>query len=173
MRQREDLVFPMQEYQRRLDALRGVMAEHELDAMLTTTPENISYLTGFDSPGHYWFQGMVVPMHGEPFTFSRLLETSGIDADTWVELNYEYHDSDDIMSSLAARLLDHGLSDARISLQQSLEFERDVKAERLERTLDRLQERFGSDSIRRGSAGSDRGLGEGVNLDFTAWDEDA
>lgn len=122
MRQREDLVFPMQEYQRRLDALRGVMAERDLDAMLTTTPENIAYLTGFDSPGHYWFQGMLVPMHGEPFTFSRLLETSGVEADTWVELNYGYHDSDDIMFSLAARLLDHGLSDARIGFEKDCWF---------------------------------------------------
>ena len=122
MRQREDLVFPMREYQRRLDALRGVMAEHDLDAMLTTTPENICYLTGFDSPGHYWFQAMVVPMHGEPFTFSRLLETSGVEADTWVELNYGYHDSDDIMSSLAARLLDHGLAEARVGFEQDCWF---------------------------------------------------
>jgi len=122
MRQREDLVFPMQEYQRRLDALRGVMAEQELDAMLTTTPENISYLTGFDSPGHYWFQGMVVPLRGEPFTFSRLLETSGIEAETWVELNYGYHDSDDIMASLAARLLEHQLADARVGYEQDCWF---------------------------------------------------
>ncbi len=122
MRQREDLVFPMQEYQRRLDALRGVMAEQGLDAVLTTTPENISYLTGFDSPGHYWFQGMVVPLQGEPFTFLRLLETSGIEAETWVELNYGYHDSDDIMASLAARMLDHGLADMRVGYEQDCWF---------------------------------------------------
>ena len=67
----------------------------------------------------------------------------------------------------------YGLSDARINLQQSLEFERDAKSERLERTLDRLQERFGADSIRRGAAELDRGIGEGVNLDFTNGDEDA
>ena len=122
MRQRDDLVFPMQEYQRRLDALRGVMAEQELDAMLTTTPENITYLTGFDSPGHYWFQGMVVPLEGEPFAFSRLLETSGVEDGTWVELNYGYHDSDDIMASLAARLLEHGLADARVGYEQDCWF---------------------------------------------------
>ncbi|MEJ2359690.1 MAG: Xaa-Pro peptidase family protein [Deinococcales bacterium] len=122
MRQREDLVFPMQEYQRRLDALRGVMAEQGLDAMLTTTPENITYLTGFDSPGHYWFQGMVVPLEGEPFTFSRLLETSGVEDGTWIELNYGYHDSDDIMASLAARLLEHGLADSRVGYEQDCWF---------------------------------------------------
>lgn len=122
MRQRDDLVFPMQEYQRRLDALRGVMAERGLDAMLTTTPENLTYLTGFDSPGHYWFQSMVVPLEGEPFTFCRLLETSGIEAETWIELNYGYHDSDDIMSSLAARLIDHGLGEARVGYEQDCWF---------------------------------------------------
>ncbi len=131
MRQRDDLVFPMTEYRRRLDALRGALVEHELDAMLTTTPENICYLTGFDSPGHYWFQAMVVPAQGEPFTLSRLLETSGIEADTWVELNYGYHDSDDIMASLAARVIDHGLQEARIGFEKDCWFFTASQQERL------------------------------------------
>jgi len=118
MRQRDDLVFPLNEYQRRLDALRTEMAAQDLDAVLTTTPENISYLTGFDSPGHYWFQGMVVPREGEPFTYSRLLETSGVEATTWVDLNYGYEDSDDIIAGLGARLLEHGLTGSRVGFEQ-------------------------------------------------------
>ncbi|MEJ2668305.1 MAG: Xaa-Pro peptidase family protein [Deinococcales bacterium] len=135
MRQREDLVFPMHEYQRRLAGVRRVMAERELDAMLTTTPENICYLTGFDSPGHYWFQGMVVPMEGEPFTFSRLLETSGVEAGTWVELNYGYHDSDDIPASLAARLLEAGLAASRIGFEQDCWFFTASQQQRLVHSL--------------------------------------
>ena len=122
MRQRDDLVFPMQEYRRRLAALRGVMAVQELDAVLTTTPENITYLTGFDSPGHYWFQALVVPLRGEPFTFSRLLETSGIEDGTWLELNYSYFDSDDNMATLAARLIESGLANARVGYEQDCWF---------------------------------------------------
>ncbi len=122
MRQRSDLVFPMEEYSRRLDALRRAMAGEGLDGMLVTTPENIAYLTGFDSPGHYWFQALCVPARGEPFAYSRLLETSGIEADTWVELNYGYHDSDDIMAGLALRLLEHGLGGSRVGYEQDCWF---------------------------------------------------
>lgn len=53
MRRRDDLAFPMVEYDRRLADLRERMAAAGIDVMLTTTPENICYLTGFDSPGHY------------------------------------------------------------------------------------------------------------------------
>ncbi len=118
MRQREDLVFPMHEYQRRLDALRAEMATMGLDAVLTTTPENIAYLTGFDSPGHYWFQALVVPSEAEPFTYSRLLETSGVEANTWIERNFGYQDSDDIMAGLAAHLREHDLAGARLGFEQ-------------------------------------------------------
>ncbi len=122
MRRRSDLVFPMNEYERRLAGLRERMAARGLDALLTTTPENITYLTGFHSPGHYWFQGLVVPLGGEPFAFSRLLETSGVQALTWVELNYGYHDSDDAMAGLATRLLEHGLGEANIGYEKDCWF---------------------------------------------------
>jgi len=54
MRQRDDLAFPMVEYKRRVRELRQRMADRGLDAIITTTPENICYLTGFESPtGEY------------------------------------------------------------------------------------------------------------------------
>ncbi|MBM3542371.1 MAG: aminopeptidase P family protein, partial [Alphaproteobacteria bacterium] len=49
MRARNDLVFPMAEYERRLAELRGRMAERGVDAMLVTTPENLHYLTGYET----------------------------------------------------------------------------------------------------------------------------
>lgn len=110
MRYREDLVFPIEEYTRRLDAVRNDLRAAGLDALLVTTPENITYLTGFHTPGHYWFQGMLVPLEGEPFTYSRRLETHGVDVLTWVERNYPYEDSDDCMAGLAARIRDAGVT---------------------------------------------------------------
>jgi len=122
MRRRDDLAFPMVEYDRRLADLRDRMATAGIDAMLTTTPENICYLTGFDSPGHYWFQGLVVPLDGEPFGYSRLLETSGVEADTWIERNIGYHDSDDIITGLAGQLLADGYGDATLAIERECWF---------------------------------------------------
>ena len=47
MLRRDDLVFPMAEYERRLQELRERMAQQDLDLVITNTPENICYLTGF------------------------------------------------------------------------------------------------------------------------------
>lgn len=122
MRKRDDLAFPMAEYERRLAELRSRMSSAGIDVMLTTTPENICYLTGFDSPGHYWFQGLVVPLEGEPLCYSRLLETSGVDAYTWVEQNIGYHDSDDIITGLAGQLLANGHGEGTLAIERDCWF---------------------------------------------------
>ena len=66
MRQREDLVFSMAEYTRRLASLRRSMARRDLDAMIVTIPENLCYLTGYQTPGYYWFQVWWCPLKGLP-----------------------------------------------------------------------------------------------------------
>ncbi|MFA5595872.1 MAG: Xaa-Pro peptidase family protein [Trueperaceae bacterium] len=122
MKQRTDIAFPMSEYERRLALVRAGMQRRELDALLVTTPENITYLTGFESPGHYWFQALVVPAQGEPFTVSRLLETSGVDAYSWIEHNLAYSDDDDQMAVLAARLTDFDLAGATVGFEKECWF---------------------------------------------------
>ncbi len=122
MKHRTDIAFPMSEYERRLTELREKMRQRELDALLVTTPENITYLTGFESPGHYWFQALVVPLENEPFTLSRQLEVSGIEAYSWIEHNLGYNDDDDQMCLLAARLTDFGLARATIGYEQECWF---------------------------------------------------
>ena len=74
MRDRDDLVFPMAEYHRRLEGVRHALAERELDALVVTTPENLFYLTGYQTIGYYFFQALVVPLDREPFMVTRHLE---------------------------------------------------------------------------------------------------
>lgn len=131
MKQRTDIAFPMSEYERRLTRLRRDMQQRELDALLVTTPENITYLTGFESPGHYWFQALVVPLTAEPFTVSRLLEVSGIDAYSWIEHNLAYNDDDDQMAVLAARIADFGLAGATLGFEKDCWFFTAVQQEQL------------------------------------------
>jgi Xaa-Pro dipeptidase len=122
MRHRDDLTFPMSEYGDRLDALRRRLYERQLDAMLVTTPENITYLTGFESPGHYWFQGLIVPVEGEPICVSRALECSGVDAYSWIEHNWAYGDSDEPMARVAEALGELGLPGKRIGYERDCWF---------------------------------------------------
>ena len=103
MRHRDDLVFPMKEYMRRLSALRERMAAQGVDLFLSTTPENICYLTGFESPGHYYFQALLIPLEGEAVMVPRRLEDSGVVEYTWVELRRPYEDFEDPIEKTAAR----------------------------------------------------------------------
>ncbi|MGD2165668.1 MAG: aminopeptidase P family N-terminal domain-containing protein, partial [Anaerolineae bacterium] len=104
MHQRDDIAFPMEEYERRIRELRQRMEARGIDAMMTTTPENTCYLTGFESVGHYYFNSLVVPLDGEPFMTPRLLEDRGVKYYTWVEISRPYRDTQDPMEVLGEAL---------------------------------------------------------------------
>jgi Xaa-Pro dipeptidase len=131
VRSRNDLVFPITEYDRRLEGVRSRMAGHGIDVLLVATPENITYLTGFESPGHYWFQGLVVPLEGEPATVSRTLEQSGVDAYTWIERNVGYLDSEDPIERVADTLRSNGFAAGRIGFEKDAWFFTAAQQERL------------------------------------------
>ncbi|MDX1522824.1 MAG: Xaa-Pro peptidase family protein, partial [Anaerolineae bacterium] len=131
MRQRDDLVFPLIEYQRRLTELRRRMAQRDLDVVLTTTPENICYLTGFESPGHYYFNALIVPLEGEPMMVSRHLEDSGVQALTWVEISRPYADTQDPISQVCATLQEFGLDRSRIGFEKNCWFFTAAQQQRL------------------------------------------
>src|SRR5690554_6135236 len=137
MREHDQLSFPTHEYQARLEGLRGRMEAAGIPTMLTTTPENITYLTGFESPGHYWWQGLVVPLHGEPTTLSRLLEVSGVDALSWIEPehNIAYWDSEDPMEKLATVLTSMGMNTGRIGFERDCWFFTAAQQDRLFKLL--------------------------------------
>lgn len=131
MRRRDDLVFPMHEYERRLNELRERMEGRGVDVMLTTTPENICYLSGFESPGHYYFQALMVPLEGEPVMVPRKLEESGVQALTWLEQIRPYQDFEDPMDRLGSTLDEFGWQDKRIGFEKNCWFFTAAQQEKL------------------------------------------
>ncbi len=131
VQQRVAMVFPTEEYERRIGDLRRRMAERDVDAMMTTTPENICYLTGFESPGHYYFNALVVPLEGEPFMVPRRLEDRGVHELSWVELTRPYEDSQDPMDILSKALAEFGLRGERVGYEKNCWFFTAAQQERL------------------------------------------
>ncbi|MEJ2247524.1 MAG: Xaa-Pro peptidase family protein [Acidobacteriota bacterium] len=131
MRQRDDLVFSMAEYERRLRELRQRMGERGFEAIISTTPENICYLTGFESPGHYYFNALVIPMKGEPFVVPRSLEDRGMVENTWLSVRRPYKDVQDPIERLAGALAEFGLDQMRIGIERSCWFFTAVQQESL------------------------------------------
>ena len=67
----KNLTFSVAEYQDRLSRVRAQMAEQRLDVRVVTTPENIHYLSGYETPGYYCKQCLLVPLAGEPIHLTR------------------------------------------------------------------------------------------------------
>ncbi|MEE8202327.1 MAG: M24 family metallopeptidase [Alphaproteobacteria bacterium] len=131
MRQRDDLVFPMAEFERRIDALRERTAARGADAVIVAGPENITYLTGYQTTGYYYFQAVVVPVGGEPFMVTRLLEDTNVEARTWVALSRPYHDTEEPVARLAAALAEFGLANKRLGYEKHCYFFRATEQEAL------------------------------------------
>lgn len=131
MRRRDDLVFSMAEYESRLGKLRAEIDRRALDAIIVTTPENIFYLTGYQTPGYYYFQALVVPLEGEAFMVVRLLEDTNVQTRTWVEYSRPYSDTDSPIGALHMALSEFGLSQARIGYERHSYFFRASEQEQL------------------------------------------
>ncbi|WP_417542683.1 ectoine hydrolase [Methylophaga thalassica] len=122
MRQRDDMTFPFEEYERRLSELRVRIAQRHLDAVVITDPENIMYMTDYQTTGYSFFQALVVPLEQEPFMITRAMEESNIIARTWVERTRPYPDTGDAIQMLVDALREFGLSDKRIGYERNSYF---------------------------------------------------
>ena len=116
MRKPKYQFFSLEEYAGRLDALRRRMAERGADVILVTSPENLYYLSGYQTPGYYWFQTLVVPLEGEPVFIARLNESSNIEPFAIIEDSRPYEDHDDWIEHTKAVLVDLGLDNKRVGL---------------------------------------------------------
>ena len=122
MKQREDMTFPFEEYERRISELRARIEERHLDAVVITDPENIMYLTDYQTTGYSFFQALVVPLEDEPFMITRALEESNIIARTWVERTRPYPDTGDAIQMLVDALREFGLARKRIGYERNSYF---------------------------------------------------
>ena len=90
MRTPRELYFSLDEYQARLDALRSRMEAKGLDVLLIHTPENLYYISGYQTPGYYWYQTLIVPVDAEPIFITRSVEETNVEGLPWVEDSRPY-----------------------------------------------------------------------------------
>jgi len=122
MRERDDLTFPFAEYERRLKELRERMERRLLEAVIISDPENLMYLTDYQTTGYSFFQALVVPLTGEPFMITREMEESNVVARTWLEVTRPYPDTGDSIQQLHAALREFGLDDKRVGYERNSYF---------------------------------------------------
>ena len=122
MKRREDMTFPPEEYERRLTELRQRMERRLLDAVVITDPENLMYLTDYQTTGYSFFQALVVPLESEPFMITRAMEESNVIERTWVELTRPYPDTGDAIQQLVTSLNEFGLATKRVGYERNSYF---------------------------------------------------
>jgi Xaa-Pro dipeptidase len=81
-------VFPEQELNQRLAAVRRRMKEQDLDALVVSVPENIYYLTGLDHWGFFACHVLVVPAEGRMALACRAMERITVENQVGNPRNY-------------------------------------------------------------------------------------
>jgi Xaa-Pro dipeptidase len=101
------------EFVRRYDLIQDGMAAMDLDALLIRGPENITYFSGYESPGYYRYHCIVVPRQGEPVFVVRDFEWINTPEFAWsskLAKVYDWENGPDVTVSVLCQL---GLGEAR------------------------------------------------------------
>ena len=130
------LAFTPEEYLRRYESIQSSMAEFDLDAILLRSPENITYFSGYETPGYYKYHCIVVPRVGEPVLLVRDFEWINSPEFAWTTHIVKVFDHDHPPSVTVNVLQQLGLaSDKRIGVEKQSFFYTVDEHETLVRTL--------------------------------------
>lgn len=117
--------FDDAEYARRVDRVRAVMADRDLDVLVVADPSNMAWLTGYDGWSFYTDQAVVVTHDDDPVYWGRHMDAQGARRTVWMDHDHiiGYHD-DWVQATdrhayqhLAAWLVDRGQVRARVGVE--------------------------------------------------------
>lgn len=81
----KELVFAFEEYAVRLAQVRARMRALDVDVFLSHTPENLTYLSGYRTPGYYRYQCLAVAHVGDPVLLIRHIEAINVAIYSWFD----------------------------------------------------------------------------------------
>jgi Xaa-Pro dipeptidase len=128
------VAFAREEFDRRVAAVQASMALRSLDGLLVHTPENIYYLTGYETSGYFEYQVLVVPADGEPQLLIRNVERLNVDEYSCLPGAWIWQDGSDYLAATKA-IVDSSVKGRRIGLEKHSWFVTAAVAEALEDRL--------------------------------------
>lgn len=114
----KELAFEKSEYLERLDKVRKRMVDKEIEVLISHTPENICYLTGYYTPGYYKYQCCIVPLDRDPIMLVRGFEKMNVYHLSWVDEAFGYDDTEDHVELTKQILVDKGYANAHIGVEK-------------------------------------------------------
>ena len=90
------------EHRERYRRLQEAMAGAGVDTLLSWAPENVYYMTGYDTLGYYFPQCFIASVDSDPVLVVRHFESPNVETQTWVDDYVGYRDHEDIAEVVAA-----------------------------------------------------------------------
>ena len=112
------LGFTLDEYQRRYELVLSAMGKQGLDVLCIRTPENITYMSGYETPGYYKYHCMVMGKNFEPVFVLRNFESLNVPEYSWLTQIVGVEDWDHPPSLTANVLNQLGLNGKRIGVEK-------------------------------------------------------
>ena len=109
--------FTVDEFRHRVAATQQAMVRAGMDVLLVHTPENIYYLTGYETSGYFEYQTLVVPAQGDPELLIRNVERINVDEYSWLPGAHIWRDGTDYVAVTAA-LVKQLLPTGRVGLER-------------------------------------------------------
>lgn len=111
-------VFPIEEYDERLERLRSIMAARNLDAVIADESEMLHYFTGF-AISENLYRAAVIPRDGTPIMIVRKLDEQPFLNAAWFENRRAFVDTDNPIEILGEVLHEIGATNGRIGLDMN------------------------------------------------------
>lgn len=115
------LAFSVEEYGERLRKVQKALDERGVFGLLVHTPENICYLTGYQTSGYFAYQVLFVPAQGEPVLLVRQLEQTNAEEFSWLPLEQQavWLDVEDPIDVTYRLMTKHGWTDRPVGIEKN------------------------------------------------------
>ncbi|WP_249336624.1 Xaa-Pro peptidase family protein [Sporosarcina sp. Marseille-Q4063] len=114
--------------------IQKFLQEQDIDAAFITTPDNVFYISGFDSTPHERLLGVMLFKDADPFLICPLMEVPDVKATGWSHEVVGHVDTEDAWDVVLKAVKQRGSTPASVAIEKS-----HLTVERLERMTDLFQ----------------------------------
>lgn len=110
--------FSTDEFAARLARVRAQMQALEIDVLLVSAPENIYYLTGYQTSGYFAYQALIIPEAAAPLLLIRHLERGNVAEYSWLSDVVTWKEGDDVVAMTLDLLRAAGAANKCVALEK-------------------------------------------------------
>jgi Xaa-Pro dipeptidase len=110
--------FSTAEFRGRIQRVQGAMEAFGVDLLLIHAPENIYYLTGYQTSGYFAYQVALLGKSGDPELLCRFLERGNVNEYSWLDRASTWKEGDDLIAETVRLVKASGHAAKTIGLEK-------------------------------------------------------